>query len=243
VAGDIAVVGIDGPLDFGAGYTLTPGEQMRPETICAEWDGTAAAGSFKPSVAIRTAAGLLVARVFPGEDFAAGDDGVVTYAPFLREQAGAAPAGASLPWARLRKTASGNQTFATATGQMVSWDTFQQSDAGTYTQIGNFLRPLVDGVFALTVRLFWTSVTSYDHAQIFFSGIDADGFANWSFPAQGDTYNSVTTVTTVCRLAAGASVAAYVHQSSGVDWTLDGSAGSFWEAVRLGPATMTDRDG
>jgi hypothetical protein len=238
-----AIIGIDGPLDFGAGYTLAPGETMRPESIAAYWDGTGAAAAFKPCVTIYTQDGLRVARLFPGDDFQAGDDGIVTYAPFLREQPAAAAGGASLPWARLRKRASGNQTFATGTGQMVSWDTFQQSDAGTFVQIGNFLRPLVDGVFALTVRLFWTSVANYDHAQIFFSGIDADGWANWSFPAQGDTYNSVTTVTTVCRLAAGASVAAYLHQSSGVDWTLDGSAGSFWEAVRLGAATTADRDG
>jgi hypothetical protein len=234
----------DGPLPAGFTFELTPNQHIQPEAIRAVFDGSAAAAPFRPCVTIYSPEGFVVSRTFPDQVFAAGDFGEVTFAPFLgRLAASASPAASSLPWARLRKRASGNQTFATATGQMVSWDTFQQSDAGTFVQIGNFLRPLVDGVYALTVRLFWTSVTNYDHAQIFFSGIDADGWANWSFPAQGDTYNSVTTVTTVCRLAAGASVAAYLHQSSGVDWTLDGSAGSFFEAVRLGSATMDDRDG
>jgi dipeptidyl aminopeptidase/acylaminoacyl peptidase len=75
------------------GVQLAPGQQVRVYSITAEWDGSGASGPFHPACSIYSPDGVLVTRTRPEQVFAAGDSGVVTYAPFLHSEAEVAPTG------------------------------------------------------------------------------------------------------------------------------------------------------
>lgn len=66
-------------------YTLAEPGQVDLASVFAHFDGTSAAGSFRPTVTIRAQNGTILARVFPTDTLAAGDTADVTYAPFLRQ--------------------------------------------------------------------------------------------------------------------------------------------------------------
>lgn len=63
-------------------YRLPPGLDLALHSIVAFIDGAAAGGAFRPAVAVRAQNGTLMARVPTDQEFAAGDSGVVTFAPF-----------------------------------------------------------------------------------------------------------------------------------------------------------------
>lgn len=71
--------------------TLAPTQDVRPQTIAVEWDGAGASGSFLACLSLYSQSGVLIARTCPPVTFAAGDTGVVTYAPFLGREPESAP--------------------------------------------------------------------------------------------------------------------------------------------------------
>lgn len=74
----------------------------------AEWDGTGASGDFLPCLAIYTQAGVRLGRVFPSSPVTAGDEAVVTYAPFP----GGISNGLGIHWGRnIDRTNLGLTTF------------------------------------------------------------------------------------------------------------------------------------
>lgn len=79
---------------------LAPAQNIRPYSITARWDGSGAGGAFLPCLAIYSQDGKLLSRTRPEQEFAAGDSGVVTYAPFLNTRAELAPVGAIVPYVR-----------------------------------------------------------------------------------------------------------------------------------------------
>lgn len=79
-----------------ADIVLAPGQKVQLSSVVARWDGTGASGTFKPCLSIYSQDGVLVSRTFPGTDMAPGDSGVVTYAPFLGDEA--TTAGAAYPF-------------------------------------------------------------------------------------------------------------------------------------------------
>lgn len=69
-------------------YTLAELGFVDVQSVFAHFDGTAAGGSFRPALTIRSQNGTILARVFPSDTLAAGDTADVTYAPFLRGPSG-----------------------------------------------------------------------------------------------------------------------------------------------------------
>jgi len=79
---------------------LAPDQDIRVYSIVAKWNGAAASGAFIACCSIYSQNDVLVARTRPEQNFAVGDTGVVTYAPFLHSEA-APPAGATVvPYVR-----------------------------------------------------------------------------------------------------------------------------------------------
>jgi hypothetical protein len=55
-------------------------------TATAVFDGSGAAGSFMPCIAVYSQSGILLSRTFPDQVLAVGDTAEVTYVPFLRRR-------------------------------------------------------------------------------------------------------------------------------------------------------------
>jgi hypothetical protein len=86
VAQPTQLVYTENPGGLPAAYVLPPGLDLVVQSIVARIDGTSASGTFVPTLSIYSQSGNLMARVRPDQEFAAGDTGVVTWAPFLRRR-------------------------------------------------------------------------------------------------------------------------------------------------------------
>jgi hypothetical protein len=75
---------------------LAPAQNVRVYSVAVKWDGSGAGGSFHPCLSIYSQDGKLLSRTRPEQVFAAGDSGVVTYAPFLYLPGASAPAASGL---------------------------------------------------------------------------------------------------------------------------------------------------
>lgn len=75
---------VGGPAPFTV--QLSPEQAIRVYSIAARWEGIGASGSFHPAVSIYSQDDVLVSRTRPEQVFAVGDEGVVTYAPFLHSE-------------------------------------------------------------------------------------------------------------------------------------------------------------
>jgi hypothetical protein len=72
----------DNPGDLPALYTLPPGLDLVLSSVVVRVNGAGASGTFLPVLEVLSQDDKLIARVRPDQEFAAGDTGVVTYAPF-----------------------------------------------------------------------------------------------------------------------------------------------------------------
>lgn len=81
----------DGGGSVPFGVQLAASQDLRPQVVCAAWDGTGASGSFLACLSLYSQSGVLISRTAPPVTFAAGDTGVVTYAPFLGREPSVAP--------------------------------------------------------------------------------------------------------------------------------------------------------
>lgn len=107
-------------------YTLTELGTVDLQTIFARFDGSAAAGSYRPTVRIEAQDGTVLAQVFPSETLAAGDSAGVTFAPFLRAATSSGPTAATYT-----QSMSTPGPLSAQTGTM----TWRVLDAGTLTAI------------------------------------------------------------------------------------------------------------
>lgn len=100
---DTKLIYNDNPGGLPASYTVPDGSDITIQSIVARIDGSAAAGSFLPTLTILSSSGQIIARVPSDITYAPGDTGVVTWSPFLRKSVSAAPPPVStgLPWATL----------------------------------------------------------------------------------------------------------------------------------------------
>src|SRR4051794_30434741 len=64
-------------------YRVPGSAEVEALSAFARFDGTGAATSFRPALTFYSAAGLILARVFPGDAVVAGDTADVTFASFL----------------------------------------------------------------------------------------------------------------------------------------------------------------
>jgi hypothetical protein len=97
-------------------YTVPGSTDIEPLSAFAHYDGTAAAGSFRPALTFYSAAGLILARVFPGDTVAAGDEADVTFAPFLGSTGGSSGGTGAV---REIKVVADTATLGTGNGQFI----------------------------------------------------------------------------------------------------------------------------
>lgn len=81
-SGQALVTAVAGSAATPRGYELPSSLDLEITSISVQWDGSGAAAAFKPCVALYDADGNLLSRTFPPDNFAVGDTGEVTYAPF-----------------------------------------------------------------------------------------------------------------------------------------------------------------
>lgn len=83
----------DSPGGLPATFTLPPGFDLELAQVHATFDGGGASGTFYPCLAIYSQDNKLLGRYFPSQTLATGDDGGVTFAPFLDGAAGGGVSG------------------------------------------------------------------------------------------------------------------------------------------------------
>jgi len=72
----------DNPGGLPASYRIPPGGELTLESVSATFDGTGAAGTFLPCLALYSQDDKLIGRWFPSTQMAPGDSGEVSYGPF-----------------------------------------------------------------------------------------------------------------------------------------------------------------
>ena len=87
----VLLIYTDNPGSLPANHPLPDGTDVEIQSVVARIDGSGAAGSFYPALSVYSQSGLLMARVRGDTLYAAGDTGVVTWSPFLRQAAAATP--------------------------------------------------------------------------------------------------------------------------------------------------------
>jgi hypothetical protein len=97
-------------------YTVPSSTSVEPLAAFARYDGTAAGSAFLPALTFYSTAGLILARVFPDTQVAAGGTADVTFAPFLGSTgAGGTTTGAfsNVASVTTQSVPSGVETFLT----------------------------------------------------------------------------------------------------------------------------------
>jgi len=131
-----------GPLNGASPLSreLTETGTVELQAAFAIFDGSAAAGAYRPALTIRAQNGTLLARVFPADELAAGDSAGVTFAPFLRSAAATPPpSGATVHVGRFQSPASHVDNFAPDGINVYYWDWTKVSGSSVFeTQAGTF---------------------------------------------------------------------------------------------------------
>jgi hypothetical protein len=240
----------ENPGSLPADYQLPPGLDLVVSSVVARFNGALAAATFIPVLEVLSQDDRLMARVRPDQEFAVGDTGVVTFAPFLRRQAAAANGAADLPWARAQKTfASAVQSIPNNSNTNVVWTNYQNIGAGESGEgvfdddpgVDQDLVPLLGGVYLVKIGLFWavTNVGKFAYA------VDKNvGLIEWYY---GDTQHTTLTHTEfyatslqhVSAPGAGGDIrwSLTLYQASGAAKNLDAA---YLHAVRLGDYTGLD---
>jgi len=120
----------ENPGSLPATYDLPPSLDLVLSSVVARFNGAGAAAAFIPVLEVLSQDDRLMARVRPDQEFAVGDTGVVTFAPFLRRQAAAAASGlVDVPWARITRR------FADA-AQVIPSNSFTEIDCTQSYNVG-----------------------------------------------------------------------------------------------------------
>lgn len=248
MAAPVQLIFNENPDEFPAPYQLPPGLQMQLSSVVGRFDGSGAAGDFKPALALYAQNGNLIARVAISQTFSPGDSGVVTWAPFLRKQAASTPPPPSTgyQWARRQQlSAAADQVISTGTETNVALNTFNTSDAGTFaahdlgTEDG--ISVLVDGLYSYHGRLFWDDWPN-DH-EVTLNGVDPDAWAGYSHHASAPTNTLVAAFGGMVRLAAGQDLYLSVYHEFGSNRSLERLGGNYFELCFLGDIDLGTRDG
>jgi hypothetical protein len=79
----------DNPGDLPAQYVVPPSMDLQLQSVVARFNGSGAGAAFWPCLSVFTSDDHLVGRFRPSTQMEAGDSGVVTYAPFLKDDVSA----------------------------------------------------------------------------------------------------------------------------------------------------------
>ena len=232
----VQLIFAENPGSLAAEYQLPPGLDLVLSSVVARFDGAAAAASFIPVLEVLSQDDKLMARVRPDQEFAVGDTGVVTFAPFLRRAAAAAAGGAVLDAAYMIRTT--NLAIANATPTVITAYDTGAADGSTLSV------DLVNGIIALSATglyLTWFDVTytttwgagttiariaAVDQTEAAFFGAEDNRIGNIG----GLASPQIGSLRLVTALGADNSWAGLLVQNSGVARTADTIA---FRAVRL----------
>jgi len=225
------------PGEIPASYQLPAGLDLVLSSVVARFNGAAAAATFIPVLEVLSQDGRLIARVRPDQEFAVGDTGVVTYAPFLRRQANGGAGGAGGEYAYFTRTVNRTLTSGSAPNPFFDNSTNFSSDstvitANTDAIFGGTFELLATGVYvAVTAGLFTTTFAASKVAEITWAvgsgaGVD-DPQREFHEDPRSESYIGVTSMRVLTnRNTVGSPpgqnyVQATFQQISGVDRVLD----------------------
>ena len=208
---------VDGPADVPFTLQLNPGQDVRVFSVCAEWDGSGASGAFHPCLSLYSQDGVLVSRTRPEQTFAAGDSGVVTYAPFLHSEVPAVAGGNGPAFSVANSSGADN------------WDDLYLVDAagGSSTQLtSNTNNGFDDGpnLSPDTLHVAWQRSTLTDDRHLWVIAADGSGalelVAATSFLPQwidNDTILYQDSTQALLRIGRDGSGAATITAKAGID--------------------------
>lgn len=155
----------DNPGDVPARFVLPDTLDLVLQSVVARYNGVSAASAFKPCLSLYSQDGRLMGRFFPSKVCQAGDEAVVTFAPFLGGDGGDEPQpfhGASV-YSNALQTYPGNNVVTPAIMGVSEWDTDGYWDAGDPTKLT--VPPGLGGYYLVQMRdaIAWTGVdTEFD---------------------------------------------------------------------------------
>jgi hypothetical protein len=152
-------------------------------------------------------------------------------------------AAGDLPWTRRRKLGAADQTVPSATEPTVTWNSTHNDYPAVFAAGALGIQVLEDGLYSILVHLFLNTVVGNFPFETYVSNIESDVAFRYSQPAQFPLFSGVASFHTIARLTAGHDIYVTCRQESGVDWTLAGNDGCYFELVRLGDATVADSFG
>lgn len=119
---------VDGTHPAPVAYTVPGSQSIRPESMCALFDGSGAGGSFLACCSIYSQAGHLIGRAFAPDTFGSGDKAQVSFGPFFRGTAAASGAGIQFDvdnvggWLEVETSTFVGLPFSLANGLTVFFD-------------------------------------------------------------------------------------------------------------------------
>lgn len=234
-------------LQFGGGdptfFWIVPGGfPLQPQVINATFDATGAAVPFLAACDVYSESGYLVSRTFAPIPIAPADVAEVTFAPFLG--AGFSATGADADQPTIRRRRNGVQNITRNVYTKVTWDETTVEDTAVFyippIPNPNGIGVLLDGVYGVLVRLFWSDNPLDLMGAI--EGVDPDLFADYPIVVgtPANNINAATTGYAEFRLAAGQEMSLNVFQTGANPSRLN--VGTFMEVRRVGSATLDGRD-
>lgn len=169
-------------------YEVPNATEIIVKAVTATFDGSGAAGNFKPTLEIVSDGGVVMARVPCETEVSAGGSAEVTFAPFLRAAASATPSTSFAPWV-LFTLGWGPTTFP-ASGSEMPFTTPRSSFGATFTVDGLGHLVLPQGLWLLysSMQLIWEAVDSPPPYASTFAAYDVALFTHVSstiFPLAG----------------------------------------------------------
>jgi hypothetical protein len=148
----------DNPGDLPAQYVVPPSMDLQLQSVVARFNGSGAGAAFWPCLSVFTSDDHLVGRFRPSTQMEAGDSGVVTYAPFLKDDVSSGgctvltrafdtkdneDSGAGFLW-----TEAGDATFVvdalSPTGEAVAF-------SGTYPDFATMIASATSDAYAIEI--------------------------------------------------------------------------------------------
>jgi hypothetical protein len=155
------------PLD----YVVPAAQEIVPLAVNAAFDGTSAAVTWYPALELISDSGHVVSRTFPEQTVAAGGSAWVTFAPFLRGAAAAAPTQAFALYSANSRTIT---QLGVSQPVGIGPPSFATNDAATFaigsTTVGGIdyygVRMLVEGWYLLIIGVALQGFTAGDSVYL-----------------------------------------------------------------------------
>ena len=127
-------------------YQVPGNQQIKPESMCALFDGTNAGGAWLACCSIYSQAGHLIGRAHVDDVFAAGDKAQVAFGPFFRSGQGAAAATAPI-FAGFGNLAQTNIPSGVSTAAVLDPNDFYTNTPSVFAAAGNGIQIKAQGFY------------------------------------------------------------------------------------------------